>query len=134
MGRTSGHLDRTRNLGQRQALTAGVARWRLLVAAAIVAALAAFGVLLFRPYQQNWRFQSYLETVAFGQTAATQPELMTRADIANHAAQLGLPVSSDQIRITKSAAGLYLEVRYFVRVDMALYTVDLHFRPSAGVR
>lgn len=134
MGRTPGHLDRARAAGLRQTLTRGVARWRLLAAAAIVAALLGFGALLFRPYLQNWRFQNYLENVAFSQSANQQAELMTRADIADHAAQLGLPVSTDQIRVNKSDAGLYLEVRYFVRVDLPLYTVDLHFRPSAGVR
>lgn len=106
----------------------------MALAAAIVLALVGFCGLLFRPYLRNWRFQTYLEQLAFGGAVPQRPELQIRADVANHAARLGLPVSPDQVRVTKSPAGVYLEVRYFVRVDLPLYTVDLHFRPTAGVR
>ncbi len=111
-----------------------MARWRQLLAAAIVVALIGFCALLARPYLQNWRLQRYLEDLAFQSATVQNTEIMIRGDISNHAAQLGLPLSADQIRVNKSAAGVYVEARYFVRVDLALYTVDLHFRPSAGVR
>jgi hypothetical protein len=102
---------------------------------AILGALVGFCVLLFQPYLQNWRFQTYLERVAFEEGRASQPEGVVQADVVNHAAQLGLPVSASQVRVSKNADGaVYLEVRYYVRVDLPLYTVDLHFRPSAGVR
>lgn len=106
----------------------------MALAVAIVAALAAFCILLFRPYLQNWRFQNYLEQKAFDTATAAQTDVMVRTDVLDQAARLGLPVSGDQVRVVKSATATYIEVRYFVRVDMPLYTVDLHFRPGAGVR
>lgn len=134
MGRTPGHLDRIGDAGQRQALSRGVARWRVALAIAIVLAFAGFCTLLAAPYYRNWQLQSYLEGKAFDAATAQHSEPVIRAEIAEKAAALGIPVPPDQIRVTRSRSGVYLEARYSVRVDLALYTVDLHFRPTAGVR
>jgi len=104
------------------------------VGIAIIAALLFFCALLFRPYLQNYRLQAFVEQLAFDQNQQKQPEALIAASVAEHAARLGLPVSFDNVRVSKSGSTMYIEVRYFVRVDLALYTVDLHFRPSAGVR
>jgi hypothetical protein len=113
-----------------------VASWRIALGIAVLAALVAFGVLLTGPYYRNWQLQRYLEETAFA--AEPQPPRATdlvAASVAETAARLGIPVRTEQIRVTRAAeGGLYLEARYVVRVDLLLYTVDLHFRPSAGVR
>ncbi|MGB9606204.1 MAG: hypothetical protein ACPL88_10060, partial [Bryobacteraceae bacterium] len=57
-----------------------------------------------------------------------------RARVVNRAAQLGLPVRSDQVRLDRSRGRLELEVPYVAPVDLGPYTVDLHFRPRAGQR
>ena len=136
MGRTSRHLERTGTDGSIEGLRAqrGTATWRIVAGVALLAALLGFCGLLARPYYQNWRLQRYLETVAFEQARRTQPTEMFVADIAEQSARLGLPVGADQIRITKTESGMFVELRYFVRVDLLLYTVDLHFRPAAGAR
>lgn len=133
MGKTRGHLDRTGIARHRKTLK-GVAAWRLAAGVAVLLALAGFCILLAHPYLQNWKLQSYVEQLAFEQIRAPTPPEVVAATVANRAAQLGIPVHVDQIRVTKSAAGTYIEARYSVRVDMLFYTVDLHFRPSAGVR
>jgi hypothetical protein len=38
------------------------------------------------------------------------------------------------VHIDRSADGLRIDVRYFVRVTLPFYTVDLHFYPGAGSR
>jgi hypothetical protein len=111
-----------------------VARWRLVLALAVLAALVTFCGLLFGPYYRNWKLQGFLEGIAFDAGRAANPEGVFQAEVANEAARLGIPVGSDQIRVSKREQGVYLEARYIVRVDLYLYTVDLHFRPSAGVR
>lgn len=112
----------------------GAAAWRVIAGLLVLAALAGFCVLLTQPYYRNWQLQQFVEKVAFDQTRHEQTPEMIEAEVANAASQLGLPVSTSQIKVTRSEAGTYIELRYFVRVDLFVYTVDLHFRPSAGVR
>ena len=51
------------------------------------------------------------------------------------ARQLNLPVTEDNVHITRSAGRtLQIDVRYAVRVDLPGYTVNLHFYPGAGSR
>ena len=39
---------------------------------------------------------------------------------------------SNDVQITQSNNAIRIDVLYLVRVDVAGYTVDLHFRPAAG--
>jgi hypothetical protein len=41
---------------------------------------------------------------------------------------------ADNVRIQRTSDRVQIDVRYFVRVDLPLYTVDLHFYPGAGSR
>ncbi len=111
-----------------------MARWRVAAGIAVLVALLGFCGLLFRPYYQNWKLQSYMEEIAFDANRLQQPEGAFVAAVADKASQLGLPAGIDQVKVKKSENGVFIEVRYFVRVDLLLYTVDLHFRPSAGAR
>lgn len=111
-----------------------MARWRLAAGIAVLLALAGFCGLLFRPYLQNWRLQQYIEQIAFDEGKKGQDPAVYTAAVADQASRLGLPVPVDHIRVTKSEGGVFIEARYFVRVDLLVYTVDLHFRPAAGVR
>ena len=47
---------------------------------------------------------------------------------------LNLPVTDDNVHIEHLPEGLRIDVRYFVRVTLPGYTVDLHFYPGAGSR
>lgn len=135
MGRTPGYLERAGDRIEPRALKhAGLARWRLAAGIAILAALLGFCALLFQPYLQNWRLQRYLEELAFDPQRQTQGIEVTQAAVAERAARLGLPVRLDQIRVRQNPNGVFLEAAYVVRVELLLYTVDLHFRPSAGAR
>jgi hypothetical protein len=79
--------------------------------------------------------QRFLEQIAFDASRQAQPETVYAAEIAEQAARLGVPLPIDQVRVAKSAeGGVFLEARYLVHVDLLVYTVDLHFRPSAGAR
>jgi hypothetical protein len=47
------------------------------------------------------------------------------------AASLGLPVKAGDVHIRREGEAMRIEVRYIVRVDFPLYTVDLHFYPGS---
>ena len=132
MGGKRRHLETAGVAGNRQTL--GVARWRVALGIALIAGLLFFVVMLSGPYLRNWRLQQQVERIAFDPAMQALPDPSLAGEIAHYGTQLGIPVRPEQVRITRSAVGVYLEVRYFVRVDLGVYTVDLHFRPSAGAR
>ncbi len=95
---------------------------------AVLVGLIAIGAALVPPYFRNMEFQQYLNEAV---DRTKEPDALV-ADVVNHAAQQGLPVRSGDVHATKTANGLRVEIIYVIRVDLPLYTVDLHFHPSAS--
>jgi hypothetical protein len=111
-----------------------VARWRIAAAAAVLIALAYFGVVFAPIYFRNMELQSYVAGVARDPANHGRPDDLLRTWVLEKAYRLELPVKSDNIRIDHSDDGIRIDVRYFVRVNLPGYTVDLHFYPGAGSR
>lgn len=109
-------------------MTGSAQRWRVAAGVGVLLALALIGGALIPPYFDNMKFQRYLDA-AVDRTG--NPDVL-RAEIVNHAAQMGLPVREGDVRVTKTANGMRVEIVYVIRVDLPLYTVDLHFHPAAG--
>src|SRR5438105_4037536 len=105
--------------------------WRVAAGIAVLLVMVAVGVLLIPPYVENWKLQSFINELAEDPAIAQKPPEMIRANIVNKAASLGLPVRTDDVRVTKSGDAYHIDVLYIVRVDLPVYTVDLHFRPKA---
>lgn len=102
--------------------------------AAAVAVLAGAAVVIAQltpVYWNAWRFRRYVAQLVAHPETRQRPDEWVRAQLVNRAAQLGLPVRSDQVRVDRSRGRLELEVRYVAPVRFGLYTVDLHFRPRA---
>jgi len=105
---------------------------RMIAGIAVLVILAAIGIVLIPPYIENWKLQRYVnELVEDPGTAALQPEII-RAKIVSRAASLGLPVRDGDVQIARVQDAIRINVLYLVHVDVAGYTVDLHFRPTAG--
>ena len=109
-------------------------RLRVLGALAVLAAVVGFAISLTPHYLHNFQFQRHLEQIANDPVYLTRSPEVVRVNVAEHASRLGLPVGPDQINVRPGEGRTRIEVRYFVRVDLPMYTVDLHFRPSAGGR
>ncbi len=102
---------------------------RFTTAIALAGILIYFAAMLVPPYFQNSRFQSFLES-AIARTSS--PEIL-KAEILSEAAHLGLPLREGNVRILPTTeGGLRADVLYVSRIDLKLYTVDLHFHPSAS--
>jgi hypothetical protein len=97
----------------------------------VVTLLVGFGILLLPAYAANYRFQRFLERAVQDPALLALPPDAIRIAVSQAAARLGVPLKPDQVRL-RADNGLRIEARYFVRVDMPLYTVDLHFNPKAG--
>jgi|SRR5436190_7768853 len=109
-------------------------RLRIAAAVLILAGLAALGARLAPLYLDNMRLQGYVEGIAQDAENRTRSDDLLRVSVLEKAASLGLPIKADNVHIKRSNDSMRIEVRYIVRVDFPLYTVDLHFYPGAGSR
>ena len=111
-----------------------VPRWRIAAAVLVLAALLGFGVMFTPIYVDNLKLQTYVEEITRRVDSQNQPDEALRQNVLRKAHELDLPVKADNVQITHSPEGLRIDVRYFVRVTVPGYTVDLHFYPGAGIR
>ena len=109
-------------------------RLRIAAAALILVVLAVLGARLLPLYLDNMRLQSYVEGIAQNEEARTRPDDALRVAVLERAAFLGLPIKAENVHIKRSSDTMRIDVRYIVRVDFPMYTVDLHFYPGAGSR
>ncbi len=88
--------------------------------------LAGFAAAVVPVYYRNLEF-----TRALGQIAAVPAasDESLRAAVVGRAALLGLAVEPAKVELSRSGGRLRIEVRYKVPVDVALYSVTLHFHP-----
>jgi hypothetical protein len=108
--------------------------WRLAAAAVVLAVFVFLGVRLVPIYVHNLELQQFVEDVTHRAAAATSSDDVLRTWVLDKANDLDLPVKADNVQIQRSGEIVHMEVRYEVRVDLPLYTVNLHFYPGAGSR
>ena len=109
-------------------------RWRIAVAILVLAGMA-FLLAVFTPiYFRNIQLQNYVSGVTHTVGSESKSDDLLRDSVLTKARQLNLPITEDNVHIMRSPDGMRIDVRYFVRVDLPGYTVDLHFYPGAGSR
>jgi hypothetical protein len=111
-----------------------VPRWRVAAAGVVLAALLAFTAMFAPIYFRNLELQNFVSDVAQRVENRTNSDDVLRSWVLDKAHQLGLPVKEDNVQVIRSREGVRIDVRYFVRVTLPGYTVDLHFYPGAGSR
>lgn len=112
-----------------------VARFcRVAAGAAVLLVLVVLGVRLVPVYLRNLELQRFVEETVQETGSVQKPDELLRVAVVDKAARLGLPVKVSQVRVKRAEGKLRIEVLYIVPVDLPLYTVKLHFRPSAGGR
>lgn len=111
-----------------------VSGWRIAAAVLILAGLLAFLAMFAPIYFRNLELQSYVSGLTRTAENEQKSDDLLRTWVLDKAHELNLPVAADNVHISRSTEGLHIDVRYFVRVDLPGYTVDLHFYPGAGSR
>src|SRR5271170_5706773 len=104
----------------------------MIAGAAVLLILLIVGVLLIPPYAANWRLQSYVNALVDDPATAKKPAEAVRIQVLNEAASLGLPVHGEDVHVVVTEGAVKIDVLYIMHVDVAGYTVDLHFRPAGG--
>jgi len=111
-----------------------VPRWRIAAAIVILAGLLFFAAMFSPIYVHNLELQNFVSDLAGRPDTPAKSDDVLRTWVLDKAHELDLPVKADNVRILHSPDGMRIDVRYFVRVDLPGYTVDLHFYPGAGSR
>lgn len=108
--------------------------WRVAAGIVVLAGLLIL-IAVFAPiYLHNMELQSFVADIAARPDTASKSDDLLRTWVLDRAHDLQLPVRSDNVKIQHAPQGMRIDVRYFVRVDLPGYTVDLHFYPGAGSR
>ena len=111
-----------------------IPRWRIAAAVVVLGGLLYFLAMFTPIYLRNFRLQSYVSGLTQTVENTQKSDDLLRTLVLDKAHELNLPVSADNVHIRRATGALQIDVRYFVRVDLPLYTVDLHFYPGAGSR
>lgn len=107
-------------------------RWRMAAGIAVLGAMAYLGANLAPIYFRNLELQRFVEETAQRPESQSAPEGVLAAAVMEKAQELRLPVRYDNVKVVRTEVGTRIDVRYNARVDLPLYTVDLHFYPGAG--
>jgi hypothetical protein len=111
-----------------------VPRWRVGAAILILVALVFF-LATFAPYYfRNWQLQGFVSEITRRVENQTKSDDLLRTWVVEKARQLELPVTEDEVHVTHPLDGMRIDIRYFIKVDIPGYTVNLHFYPGAGSR
>jgi len=103
----------------------------LLILAAVL--FAAFR--LAPPYVNNYQLQDAMDNLALQATYSQQmpPEAIRKAVI-TRAGELGIPLTNEQVAVSKGGGGVSIAVQYTVTVDLLVRRLDLRFTPSVNNR
>jgi len=105
-----------------------VPKWRIALPIAVLLALGRLALSMGPIYLRNLELRHFVRKTASSPESRNKPDEILRMSILDKSAALGLPVRSDNVIIQHS---VLIDIRYVVRVNLPLYTVDLHFYPSA---
>lgn len=111
-----------------------VPRWRIAAALLILAGLVFFLVTFAPYYFRNLEMQKFVSEITRREENQNKSDDILRTWVLEKARQLNLPITEDEVHVTHPPDGMRIDIRYFVKVDLPGYTVNLHFYPGAGAR
>jgi hypothetical protein len=86
---------------------------------------------LIPPYFHKYEFQDELDEIARRNSYTHKTDDEVRTLVIEKASSLDIPLTGDQITITRTGDGLGISVRYQIHVDTVLHAVDLDFTAAS---
>ena len=112
---------------------AGAGRVKAIFSLLFVAVVIFLGIKIIPVYVNNYELQDFLRGLAVNTTVQYNPAPTVegvKAQVISKARSLGLPVTEDDVSVTLGHT-VSISVDYTVPVDLSVYTLTLHFTPSA---
>jgi aconitase B len=111
----------------------GKGRLKALVALSVMAATIYLGFKIIPIYINNYDLSQHIQQVAVDATVHRTPAENITKDVVAYAGDLGLPITADNVKV-KVGSIVTIDLDYTVPVDLKVYTLMLHFTPSAENR
>jgi hypothetical protein len=109
---------------------------KLLFGFVILMLVVYLGVEFVPPYYANYEFQDELQSQALRSTYTPQKEDDIRDSVYKTAQQIGVPLTKEQIKVTRTGAqytgAVAINVHYSVHLNLPGYPYDLQFDPSSN--
>ncbi len=105
--------------------------WRLITGLAVLGAFVVVMIMLAPVYIDNYRLRSYVRELAASPGSSAQSDDALRSEVVARARQLDLPVAPDDVHVTRQSGKPRLDMAYKVKMEFALYQVDLHMSAAS---
>ena len=109
-------------------------RWRLAAGCLVLAALVFLAILFTPVYVRNMKLQNYVDGITQRVENYAKSDDALRTWVLDKAHELNLPVTEDNVHVSRPGGAVRIDVQYSVTVHAPLYSVNLHFYPGAGSR
>lgn len=107
---------------------------KAILTVAFLVAVAYCGVKIIPVYVNSYELDDYIrQQNPFWVTQRASADAI-RNNILAKAQDLGLPVSAEQVKVDTGGGRVAVHIDYTVPVDLKVYTLVLHFTPSAENR
>ena len=110
----------------------GSGRIKTFLSLAILVGVVFAAVKTFPVYVNNFQLQDHIRTLSTQLAVRNKPVTADeiKHEVVAFAQDHGLPVATDDVTVTLTSH-VMINLDYTVPVDLVLYTVRLHFTPSA---
>jgi hypothetical protein len=109
----------------------GAGRIKTILSLAFLAFVIFVGIKVIPVYVSNYELADYIrEQTPFWLTSRDSADSIQK-HILDKAQDLGLPVTPDQVKVTAPGNFVNVAIDYTVPVNLVVYTLNLHFTPSA---
>jgi len=115
--------------GQRAQRGEGKLKAIIVTAILVIGIIAAWKVV--PPYSAEYQLADKIQEIARFAVVNRQTEEQIREAVFKTIQDLEIPAKREDIKITASMSKVTILVDYTVPVDILMYHVDLHFRPSS---
>ena len=104
---------------------------KTIIGLLVIAALIYVAIQVFPPYLHNFQFQDGIEEIArFSSVDPRATEEAIREKAAKQAKDDGVPLTAEQINVTRGDGEVAIWAEYNVHIDLPVYPFDLHFKPQ----
>jgi len=105
--------------------------WRLITGIAVLGGFGLVMIMLAPVYIDNYRLRSYVRELAASPQASAESDDTLRTEVVTRAHQLDLPLAPGDVRITRQSGKPHLDMTYKVKMEFAVYQVDLHMSAAS---